>query len=985
MKSNETTKTNLKTATLNANGLKNNQIYINELVSKNNIVCIQESWHLSYEDIKNNILVSEKKFFHVCAQKSDNLGRPSGGLIYVVDKKIKCSAYFPSARVGVLFIHNVALINVYLPYYNANLIMEFECEINLLSNLIRKLIEDNYKIIVTGDFNCDLTNINENTTKLIKMMNSFNLFPYDILGKNRYSFTFFKFVTGKMKTSWPDHVYSLANSKTVSNVMIQELGNNFGDHLAIEFDISIFSYKEVGTVFNKSTKKLKAKWLNNKSIELYSAYVNTKLKEHEYLLSLIIECETETKEVIENRLTQLHELIKEILLEATNKFINMPYNKNKRKYWWDSNMQKYHVMVCTAYKSYITSNSIEYKLRYYEAKKLFRKQKKLNEKLKSTKNLEKIEKLFKKDQDGFWVALKKISRKDNTINIPMKDLQDHYSNLFNSHNNIDEDQMLLDDEKFKIKALEITKEIYDYQFTISDINNILCGLPNGKSPGYSTLTYENYKFCSSNMLSEALTLLYNTMIKFTIIPKNFNISTIKPLIKDEKKPHEVLNTRPVAVSEPDNNIFERLMLNLILKDYKEQDEQFGFKEKSSCAHAIFMVTQMLKVCNVRKKPCYICALDASKAFDKVVRNKLWLKMIENGIRHCVVLLISKYYDDLNMIVVNGTNSSEFFKTKNGVKQGGVVSPKLYNIYGAMLIIVIKKINCGINLKDKMVSIIVYADDVLLITDDQEKMANMLKIIGKQGNKDDISFNAKKSIIITNAYAKTDGIQFVLNNSSIPFGLEMKYLGFTLNTTNTKAHTNTRVSKTLSAFNKIRIAGLIQKDLAPETRAHLFNTYIRPITHFGLENCDLDANDVKKLASTESTILKSSMSINKQCHHTSLMRSVGIKSFIECLILNKLNFYKRLLENEYTRTIIGELKTISIDDFSKKINNFLNIEENYSDNISLVNELIEDKTKTIVTNFKKTCRDDPLVTELKRCFKIKNGEEYIKSIRSVIGY
>ncbi len=116
-----------------------------------------------------------------------------------------------------------------------------------------------------------------------------------------------------------------------------------------------------------------------------------------------------------------------------------------------------------------------------------------------------------------------------------------------------------------------------------------------------------------------------------------------------------------------------------------------------------------------------------------------------------------------------------------------------------------------------------------------------------------------------------------------------------------------------------------------------------------------------------------------------MRSVGIKSFIECLILNKLNFYKRLLENEYTRTIIGELKTISIDDFSKKINNFLNIEENYSDNISLVNELIEDKTKTIVTNFKKTCRDDPLVTELKRCFKIKNGEEYIKSIRSVIGY
>ena len=61
-----------------------------------------------------------------------------------------------------------------------------------------------------------------------------------------------------------------------------------------------------------------------------------------------------------------------------------------------------------------------------------------------------------------------------------------------------------------------------------------------------------------------------------------------------------------------------------------------------------------------------------------------------------------------------------------------------------------------------------------------------------------------------------------SNSSITFGLEMKYLGFTLSTTNNKAHTKTRISKTVSAFNKIRIGGLIQSDLAPETRAHLFS-------------------------------------------------------------------------------------------------------------------------------------------------------------------
>jgi hypothetical protein len=153
----------------------------------------------------------------------------------------------------------------------------------------------------------------------------------------------------------------------------------------------------------------------------------------------------------------------------------------------------------------------------------------------------------------------------------------------------------------------------------------------------------------------------------------------------------------------------------------------------------------------------------------------------------------------------------------------------------------------------------------------------------------------------------------------------------------------------------------------------------------LKKCDLDTNDIDKLTSTESTVLKSSMSINKQCQHTSLMRAVGIKSFMECLILNKLNFYKRLLQNCYTREIITEIKAITNDGFAKKINNFLKIEDKDADNMPMVNELIEEKTKLIVMNFKKSCRDDTLVTELKRCFKLRHGEEYIRSTRNIIGY
>jgi hypothetical protein len=323
-------------------------------------------------------------------------------------------------------------------------------------------------------------------------------------------------------------------------------------------------------------------------------------------------------------LDQLHKIIKETLIEATNQIMKV-YNNNsnkKRKYWWCASMQKYHVMVCVAYKSYLANKSNEYKYRYYEAKKLFKKQKKLNQKLKSAKVLERIEKLFKKDQDGFWHSIKKMSRKDNNVNIPINDLENHYKILFNSHNNINPDQMQDDDEKLKLKLQEMEQKYEKIELKKIDVEEVIRSLPNGKSAGYSTLVYENYKFCTSNELIKALTAMFNSMIRNTITPNDFNLSIIKPLIKDEKQIHEVSNTRPVAVSEPDNNIFERLILNEVNKDYKEEDEQLGFKSNSSCSHAIFVVIQMINICKQRNKACYVCALDASKAFDKVVRSRL---------------------------------------------------------------------------------------------------------------------------------------------------------------------------------------------------------------------------------------------------------------------------------------------------------------------------------------------------------------------------
>ena len=58
--------------------------------------------------------------------------------------------------------------------------------------------------------------------------------------------------------------------------------------------------------------------------------------------------------------------------------------------------------------------------------------------------------------------------------------------------------------------------------------------------------------------------------------------------------------------------------------------QFGFKKETGCSHALFTLTESVKhlVNNGSKVHCTF--LDASRAFDKVLLNGLYLKLVERG-------------------------------------------------------------------------------------------------------------------------------------------------------------------------------------------------------------------------------------------------------------------------------------------------------------------------------------------------------------------
>lgn len=154
------------------------------------------------------------------------------------------------------------------------------------------------------------------------------------------------------------------------------------------------------------------------------------------------------------------------------------------------------------------------------------------------------------------------------------------------------------------------------------------------------------------------------------MPFLFNISILKPIVKDTKKSNkDANNLRSVAVSDAFSNIFEAVLLNELEKQYTDKDQQFCFKKNSSCSHAVFVLKQAIKLSNHLKRRLYVCAIDASKAFDKVIRMNLWKKLISKNIHPAIAMSIIKYYGESLMIIQMGYVFSKLFKTSLGVRQG----------------------------------------------------------------------------------------------------------------------------------------------------------------------------------------------------------------------------------------------------------------------------------------------------------------------------
>ena len=81
-----------------------------------------------------------------------------------------------------------------------------------------------------------------------------------------------------------------------------------------------------------------------------------------------------------------------------------------------------------------------------------------------------------------------------------------------------------------------------------------------------------------------------------------------------------------------------------------------------------------------KKNIYFCFIDYTKAFDRVVHNKLWEILQEMGLPDHLTCLLRNLYAGQEATVRTRHGTTDWFQTGKGVYQGCILSPCIFNLY-----------------------------------------------------------------------------------------------------------------------------------------------------------------------------------------------------------------------------------------------------------------------------------------------------------------
>ena len=183
--------------------------------------------------------------------------------------------------------------------------------------------------------------------------------------------------------------------------------------------------------------------------------------------------------------------------------------------------------------------------------------------------------------------------------------------------------------------------------------------------------------------TKLLTNIYNKVVNTSTIPSLWKTGRIIPLLKPGKPADKGPSYRPISLLSPPAKILESVLLPEISESVHLEDHQHGFRKGRSTTTALHDINKHIADGLNRKQPVHrtvSVAIDLSRAFDTVDHTLLLKDILELNLNDRIKRFLCAYLRGRQTYVEFRDATSKYRKVKQGVPQGGVLSPLLFNLY-----------------------------------------------------------------------------------------------------------------------------------------------------------------------------------------------------------------------------------------------------------------------------------------------------------------
>ena len=116
------------------------------------------------------------------------------------------------------------------------------------------------------------------------------------------------------------------------------------------------------------------------------------------------------------------------------------------------------------------------------------------------------------------------------------------------------------------------------------------------------------------------------------------------------------------------------------------DSQCGFRPGRSTVDMVFTVRQIQEKCTEQQMDLFACFIDLTKALNTVNREALWIILSKLTCPSKFINLIRLLHDGMSGSILYDVDTSTPFDISNGVKQGCVLAPVLFNLFCTCVLI-----------------------------------------------------------------------------------------------------------------------------------------------------------------------------------------------------------------------------------------------------------------------------------------------------------